>query len=99
MLLCKCSVYQTSNDTLHTHLEGVLRHAGEPVIGGASGDGADAELPDLISLTELGDAFGLYHTHQTCEVKSVFQINPPLYPLVNGNNVTSLIGECRFKPI
>ena len=49
---------------MHTHLKGVLGHAGEAVVGGAGGDGADAELTDLIGLTELRDAFWFHHTCQ-----------------------------------
>lgn len=46
------------------HLKRVLGHAGEAVIGGAGGDGANAELADLVCLTELRDAFWFHHTHQ-----------------------------------
>lgn len=51
---------------MNTHLKGVLRHSREAVIRGASGDGADAELTDLIGLTELRKAFWFHHTHETC---------------------------------
>lgn len=51
---------------MDTHLKGVLRHSREAVIGGASGDGADAELTDLIGLTELRKAFRFHHAHETC---------------------------------
>lgn len=54
----------THTHTLYTHLKGVLGHAGEAVVGGAGGDGADAELTDLISLTELRDAVWFHHTQQ-----------------------------------
>lgn len=56
--------HKDTNDHLHTHLKGVLGHAGEAVVGGASGDGADTELADLIGLTELRDAFWFHHTRQ-----------------------------------
>lgn len=48
------------------HLKRVLGHAGEAVIGGAGGNGANAELTDLVGLTELWDAFWFHHTHQAC---------------------------------
>lgn len=51
---------------MNTHLKGVLGHSCEAVIGGAGGDGADAELTDLIGLTELRKAFRFHHTHETC---------------------------------
>lgn len=49
------------------HLKGVLGHARKAVIRCPGGDGANAELADLIGLTKLGHAFRLYYTHQAWE--------------------------------
>ena len=49
------------------HLEGVLGHARQAVVGGAGGNGANAEFSDLVRLAEQGDALGPHHAHQAWE--------------------------------
>lgn len=46
------------------HLEGVLGHSCQAVVGHSRGNGADAEFADLVRLAELRDALGLHHAHQ-----------------------------------
>lgn len=52
--------------TQSPHLKGVLRHAGQTIVGGSRGNGAHAQLSDLIGLAELRDALWFHSAHQGC---------------------------------
>ena len=48
------------------HLKDVFGHARQAVIGDGGGAGADADLPHLVRLTQVGRAVHPHHTHQSC---------------------------------
>ncbi len=56
---------QDQQNPLHTHLEGVLCHAGQAVVGGSRGNSTNTQLSNLISFTELRNTFWLHSTHQS----------------------------------
>lgn len=49
-----------------SNLKGVLGHSTEAIVGRPRGDGAHAQLADLVGFTQLRDAVQLHRAHHSC---------------------------------